>query len=118
MLTKQILEKAFVKYGSLMFLETEKMRIGFNAFLQPLRYKNKMYLSNVSTELSYNSTRKFLLISPVGVGVDIADGYAGIIKAKGLSLRIDHSELVYFKNEPVYCWSIVHVIDKEDENAD
>lgn len=83
----------------------------FKAFLQPLRYKNKMYLSSVSTELSYNNTRKFLLVCPADIDIENADGYNSIIKADENEFCVDHCELVYSGDEAVYCWSIVHQIN-------
>ena len=83
----------------------------FRAFLQPLRYKNKMYLNRIATELSYTNTRKFLLICAADVAVETADGYVSVIEAEGDRYCIDHSEKVYAKGVPVYSWSIVHQVN-------
>lgn len=115
---EKIVESSFERYATQMYLSKNGKEIAFKGFLQPLRYKNKMYLSNVSTELSYNNTRKFLLISPVEIDIQNADGYESLIRTDMLNLCIDHSELVYFKNEPLYCWSIVHVMEKGESDAD
>ena len=86
-------------------------REAFRGFLQPLRYKNKMYLNRIATELSYTNTRKFLLIAPAETAVETADGYISVIEAGGDRYCIDHSEKVYAKGEAVYSWSIVHQVN-------
>lgn len=96
------------RYGVSMKLKNEDGETEFKAFLQPLRYKNKMYLSTVSTELAYNSTRKFLLIAPKEIEIERADGYDSILIFGDREFCCDHSELVYSADEAVYCWSIVH----------
>lgn len=89
----------------------DNREITFEGFLQPLRYKNKMYLNKVATELSYTNTRKFLLICPADVEVETADGYVSVIEVGTDRFCIDHSEKVYAKNEPLYSWSIVHQVN-------
>lgn len=79
----------------------------FKAFLQPLRYKNKIYLRGVATELGFDSLKKYLLISPPDVDLSVIDGSETTIRLENNHLSIDHSEIVYFGKEPFYTWSIV-----------
>ena len=48
----------------------------FRAILQPLRYKNKLYLSHKPTELSYDTLQKYLLIASPEAPLDKIDDYA------------------------------------------
>lgn len=97
------------KHGRTAALCSADAETPFKAFLQPLRYKNKLYLSTVSTELSYNNTRKFLLICSADIDINSADGYEAIIRTDdGIEYCNDHSEIVYDGDNPLYCWSIVH----------
>lgn len=91
-----------------MKIEGDETSVSFNAFLEPLRYKNKMYLSSVSTELGYDVLTKFLLLCPVNVPLETVDGISVLLKAGDEDFSIDHCETVFFKNEPQYYWSIVH----------
>ena len=79
----------------------------FNAFLQPLRYKNKIYLRGVATELGYDSLKKYLLISPVSVDLSAVDGTNLALYFGEKHLSVDHTETVYFGKTPYYNWSIV-----------
>lgn len=79
----------------------------FRAFLQPLRYKNKIYLRGVATELGYDSFKKYLLISPADTKLSDIDGNKLSLFFEKNRLNIDHTETVYFGNRPYYNWSIV-----------
>ncbi|MDR1464916.1 MAG: hypothetical protein LBJ11_06425, partial [Oscillospiraceae bacterium] len=39
---------------------------GYGAFLQPLRYKNKMYLGGVNTRIGFNREGYYLYLGPAG----------------------------------------------------
>lgn len=110
---KRDFSKILERYGRDMTLlsVTDGSEEVFRAFLQPLRYKNKMYLNRIATELSYTNTRKFLLICAADVAVETADGYVSVIEAGGDRFCIDHSEKVFAKGEAVYSWSIVHQVN-------
>lgn len=79
----------------------------FNAFLQPLRYKNKIYLRGVATELGYDSLKKYLLISPANVDLSGVDGTSLALYFGDVHLSIDHTETVYLGKTPYYNWTIV-----------
>ena len=110
---KKDLSRILERYGrdmQLIFIAEEETE-NFKGFLQPLRYKNKMYLNRIATELSYTNTRKFLLICGADIRVETADGYVSVIEAGPDRYCIDHSEKVYAKGVPVYSWSIVHQVN-------
>ncbi len=79
----------------------------FNAFLQPLRYKNKIYLRGVATELGYDSLKKYLLLSPADVDLSAVDGTNLSLYFGNIHLSIDHTETVYLGKTPYYNWTIV-----------
>jgi len=79
----------------------------FKAFLQPLRYKNKIYLRGVATELGYDSLKKYLLLSPADVDLSTVDGTNLALYFGNIHLSIDHTETVYFGKTPYYNWTIV-----------
>lgn len=79
----------------------------FYGLLQPLRYKNKIYLKGVATELGYDSLKKYLLLSPADIDLSDVDGTEVSLYLGNMHLSIDHTEKVYFAAEPYYTWSIV-----------
>jgi hypothetical protein len=54
----------FQRFGRRMRLTGEDNDRAFYAFLQPLRYKNKMYLFGVNTPIGYNCQGHHLYIGP------------------------------------------------------
>ena len=80
----------------------------FHAFLQPLRYKNKLYLSGVPTELGYDGLKKYLLICPCGISLEHIDGIIHRLTFAGDSFGVDHWETVHGNGQPLYLWAIIH----------
>lgn len=108
MLTDKGITSLFNKMGVTLSLKNGSATLcDFNAFLQPLRYKNKMYLRGVATELGYDNLKKYLLISPVDVDLSKVDGTKICLYFGNLHMSIDHTETVYFGKMPYYNWSIV-----------
>ena len=75
----------------------------FGGFIQPLRYKNKMYL------IGFNSQGHYLYIGPPDHDVSkLSDN--SWIESNGQKFTVDRSEKVYFKNEVIYIWAIIREI--------
>lgn len=82
------------------------------AIISPLRYKNKMYLSGIYTEIGYNSEGHYLYIGPPDCDLTDADGCYLI--SEGIKYRIDRAEKVYFGKEVFYIWAIIRIIVEPD----
>lgn len=85
-----------------------KQSYDFYAFLQPLRYKNKLYLSGVPTELGYDGLNKYLLICSPDIELGNIDGIKYRLCFGENAYGVDHYETVYAQREPLYIWAIVH----------
>ncbi len=106
-----MIESIFKKYGRpLAFVSKNGETIKeTNAFISPLRYKNKMYLYGVNTEIGYNSQGHYLYIGPPEPDLTLsADGE--YISCLGDKYRIDRAEKVYKGEEVFYIWAIIRVI--------
>ncbi len=92
------------------FVSKEGETLGkMKAFISPLRYKNKMYLYGVNTEIGYNSQGYYLYVGPPDPDLTAAeDGeYISCLSEK---YRIDRAEKVYKGDEVFYIWAIIRVI--------
>ncbi len=107
---KLLRNSLFDKYGVKMsyISATDTKSFDFYAFLQPLRYKNKLYLSGVPTELGYDGLNKYLLICDPGVDLGSIDGINCRLTFGENSYGVDHYEIVHRLSEPLYMWAIVH----------
>lgn len=84
------------------------------AFISPLRYKNKMYLYGVNTEIGYNSQGHYLYIGPPDPDITAAaDGE--YISCHGEKYRIDRAEKVYKGDEVFYIWAVIRVIVETED---
>lgn len=113
------IESMFAEYGrpvELYSSDSEKIAESF-AFISPLRYKNKMYLYGVNTEIGYNPQGYYLYIGPPDRDLNaIPEG--GYIACTGEKYRIDRAEKVYKGSEVFYVWAIIRVIvEIEEEEA-
>lgn len=79
----------------------------FRAAIQPLRYKNKMYLGGVYTEIGKAKYDYFLYIGPPDHDISCLSADSRIIDSSGRGFTVDHCETVYYKNTPFYIWAIV-----------
>ena len=108
-------EAIFKRYGrtaSFVSKDGETLK-EMQAFISPLRYKNKMYLYGVNTEIGYNSQGHYLYIGPPDLDLTLAaDGE--YISCLGEKYRIDRAEKVYKGDEVFYIWAIIRVIVETD----
>ena len=84
-----------------------------NAFISPLRYKNKMYLYGVNTEIGFNSQGHYLYIGPAEPDLTLADN-GEYVSCAGEKYRIDRAEKVYKGDKVFYIWAIIRVIVEND----
>ena len=111
MYNKLISKKYFDKYGikmSYIVSDSKTQTFDFHAFLQPLRYKNKLYLSGVPTELGYDGLNKYLLICPPEINMKSIDGINYRLCFGDEAFGVDHYETVYRFGKPFYLWAIIH----------
>lgn len=92
------------------------VRAETSAIISPLRYKNKMYLDGVNTEIGFNSQGHYLYLGPPLPDLTAAqDG--DYLTAGAEKYRIDRAERVYCGREVFYIWAIIRVI-VETEDAE
>lgn len=84
------------------------------AFISPLRYKNKMYLYGVNTEIGYNPQGHYLYIGPPDPDLTAAEEGAYVTCGRE-KYRIDRAEKVYRGDEVFYIWAIIRVIVEPEE---
>jgi len=78
----------------------------FGAFLQPLRYKNKMYLGGVNTRIGFNREGYYLYLGPpehdlTRLGRDMW------IQCGEERYTVDRAEAVHFGDEASHIWAII-----------
>ena len=79
--------------------------LDFKALLQPLRYKNKMYLSGIPTSIGRAEEGYYLYVGPPDIEID--DSSTDELVCEGMSYCIEKSESVYFGTRKIYTWAVL-----------
>ena len=86
----------------------------FSAFIQPLRYKNKLYMTGDVTPLGINSNNVYLYIGPADHDLTKLDkSYKIHDKEENLYL-IDRAEKIKVKDNVVYIWAVIRKLTEVD----
>ena len=78
----------------------------FGAFLQPLRYKNKMYLGGVNTRIGFNREGYYLYLGPPEHDLTQL-GHDLWIQCGDEKYTVDRAEMVHFGQEASHVWGII-----------
>lgn len=86
----------------------------FHGLIQPLRYKNKIYLDGVYTVIGFDNQGKYLYIGPAVHDLTALGTSWGYIYADGAKYTVDRAEKVYCGESPVYIWAIIREVVEVD----
>ncbi len=98
------------KYGQSAVItdSTTGKKISFKAFVQALRYKNKLYLRGTFTELGRNQQDYYLYIGPPDIDLTVVDADTKTLTVSGTQYIVDRVEEHYIGDELIYIWGILH----------
>ena len=101
-------EKFINKYGrsAETYDESGNLIQQTKCFIQPLRYKNKMYTQGTPTDIGYNYSGYYLLIAPPSFDAE-AIGNRGYLTDNEKQYHIDRSEKIYFSTDVFYVWAVL-----------
>lgn len=103
------INKIFNTYGSTVHLSGADgwKSPTFTAFIQPLRYKNKLYQQGSFTPLGVNKNNVYLYIGPADHDLTKLDGTYRIHGNDNKKFIIDRAEKITVNNTVVYIWAII-----------
>lgn len=98
-------------YGRPLFLccSNGKRIQTISCILNPLRYKNKMYLEGVPTDIGVDDSGYYLLLAPAEIMIDKL-GDEGYICDGEAKFHIDRWEKIYFGRNVLYIWAVLKEI--------
>lgn len=103
------IEKMLNKYGNSVFISGAdgwKSPL-FSAFIQPLRYKNKLYMTGDITPLGINRNSVYLYIGPARHDLTKLDKSYRIHDSENNTYLIDRAEKIAVKNNVIYIWAVI-----------
>ncbi len=105
---KKIVNKYMDDYGCT--VEYSKDGVSFTppykAFIQPLRYKNKMYLDGKHSEIGYIDNSYYLYLGPTNVDVRDNINFSRL-KFKNNLYNFTHAENIRIGEDTMYIWAII-----------
>lgn len=109
---KEELSMLMERYGRSVSLSTEDgwHSPQFTAFIQPLRYKNKMYLEGVHTAIGIHNPGYYLYIGPASHDITRLGEDARLNAFGGERYQIDRAERVTIGEEALYIWAILRSV--------
>lgn len=114
-------EKLFERYGKTAVytvITDRRVSTEFRAFIQPLRYKNKLYLRGKYTQIGKNREDYYLYIGPADIDVSTVDGMFTLLTIDGTGYLVYRSEKHSVGENDVYIWAIIRPIVEESEEDD
>ena len=112
-------EKLFEKYGQkakLKIIGEESTIYNFKAFIQPLRYKNKLYLRGKYTEIGKNREDYYLYIGPPDIDISGVDGVFTILYIGEESYLVYRAEKHNVGGKDIYVWAIIRPVTLGEDN--
>ena len=105
---KHVSDRWFNKYSvQVEYRDENGEALVFPAIIQPLRYKNKMYLSGVRMKLGFEGRKKFLMLFPASANLTNATSDSSMLLYDGYRYVFDRVENVYLADKVVYNWAII-----------
>ncbi len=112
------MDKMIKRYGGDIVVSDRFGSFDSKAIIQPLLYKNKMYLGGDALPAGYHDAGHYLMIAPCE-GV-IRDYPSTRITADGVTYTIKRSERVSADNRILYIWAVLtpYTAPSEDDYAE
>ncbi len=84
------------------------------AIIQPMRYKNKLYLEQERTELGFKDSECFLYLGPPEVDFAGVERYTWI-KTEDRSYNVSRADRITIRGKTQYIWAILSPRMKDGE---
>lgn len=104
------------KHGITVFLKSKDdwRSENFKAYIQPLRYKNKIYLEGNYTEIGKNDNEIFMYLGPSSHDLTNCLNEVRIFDMNNREFFIDKAEKVMLDDCVFYIWAIIRLVRSEE----
>ena len=99
----------FNQFGSSVYLSDKEgwKSCSFRAFLQPLRYKTKLYMEGERTPIGVNRNDVYLYLGPANHDLTRLDDKYRIHDIENNIYMIDRAEKIKVQDKTVYIWAVI-----------
>lgn len=110
------LEELFKKLGEQTVVKTGEEAKLVYAFIQPMRYKNKLYLDMKNTEVGFNDTECFLYLGPAEADFTNQEMQTVIYPYMGdRAYNVSRADRISIGGEILYIWAVLTPRIKEEQ---
>jgi hypothetical protein len=92
------------KYGNNVKIISNENSFLTNAFIEPLRYKNRIYVGGEYRLLGYSRTERYLYVGPADI---VLSENSSVIEMQDNKYIVKRCEIYYVKDNPIYVWAIL-----------
>ncbi len=108
MYNSKIIGDLIRRYGCNINVTNGDKSKSYNAFIQPLRYKNKIYLDGTALSQGMYDGSHSLLIAPPELELNQPlDDYVIECASMGRRFCVRKFDIYYFNDRPIYVWAIL-----------
>ncbi len=111
------LKSLFEKYGRrIRVVSADESWQGeqFRAFVQPLRYKNKMYLEDKRVPLGIGDMSYYLYLGPAEHDLTALARDEYMLKADNESFFVTRAEKLFYSDSVAYIWAVLKRTKEEE----
>ena len=108
------LAQLFEKCGQEILLDTFSEKFTYRAFVQMMRYKNKMYIDLPQGEVGRRDNGCYLYIGPPEYDFTRIPTITKVTFG-GFLYRVKRAEMIYLKGRPLYVWAVLYRVIKDGE---
>lgn len=105
-------EACIARWGQAVTAIDGEESISFSAFIQSLRYKNKMYLNDVATPIGGFNQDYYLYIGPAQPMLQGAPGHT-VLESGGKQYLTVKAEAVCLGTEVCYVWAVLRRLEED-----
>lgn len=92
------------RYGCKLSVDTNGKCVRTNAFIEPLRYKNKVYVGGQYHVLGFKNSEKYLFIGPPETELSENES---VIEMQKVKYIVKRCETYNVDDRPIYVWAIL-----------
>ncbi len=94
------------KHGTTLSLADDSF--SWRAFVEPLRYKNKLYVEESSVAEGMINRTAYRYIGPPDVILEDIAPRGTLISVMDTLVTVSHSETVFFDSKPIYIYAVLN----------
>ncbi len=99
------IEKMICRFGDDILITENAVCNRSKAIIQPLMYKNKMYLGGTALPAGFFDGGHYLMIAPASLKVK--DYRRAVVEAMGAKYTLKRVEMVKADNKELYIWAVL-----------